>query len=490
METRTLEREAGAGYRDLREWLEVVDSLGQLRVVRGADWNLELGTITELNTRRRESPALLFDDIAGYPSGFRVASTLLCNATRLSLTLGLPTEYGTRQLVQALRGKPRTWEQLAGEFPPETVESGPIFENVFVGDEVDVLRFPAPKWHQQDGGRYFGTGCCVITRDPETGLVNVGTYRVMIHDSKTVGLMISPGKQGNIHLQKYQALGEPCPVAVVFGEDPALFVAAGSEVPSGVSEYNYTGAMKGAAVRVVTGPVTGLPIPADGEIAIEGFVMPGETRPEGPFGEWTGYYASGERGIPFIRVQAVYHRNDPIILGCPPNRPPHDYTYWRSVVRSAMLQDAVEKAGVPDVRGVWAHEAGGSRLLLVVSIKQRYAGHARQAGFVASQCREGAYAGRYVVVVDEDIDPTNTDDVLWAICTRSDPAGDIDFIRRAWSTALDPMVRPGSEGMFNSRAIIDACRPWEWLSEFPAVSESSPELMAKVRAKWQGVLDL
>jgi len=261
-------------------------------------------------------------------------------------------------------------------------------------------------------------------------------------------------------------------------------MAAGLEVPLGINEYNYTGAIKGSPLRVTESPLHHLPLPADGEIAVEGIVPPDEVREEGPFGEWTGYYASGERPQPVIRVQAVYYRNDPIILGSPPNRPPNDYSYWRAVVRSAILHDAVERAGVPDVRAVWTHEAGGARMFNVISITQRFAGHARMAGFVACQIREGAYAGRYVVVVDDDIDPSNANDVLWAMSTRTNPAEDIDYIRRAWSTALDPMVRPGSEAMVNSRAIIDACRPYEWRHQFPAVAESSPELQAEVLKKW------
>jgi UbiD family decarboxylase len=146
------------------------------------------------------------------------------------------------------------------------------------------------------------------------------------------------------------------------------------------------------------------------------------------------------------------------------------------------------KAGIPDIRGVWAHEVGGSRLFIAVSIKQRYLGHARQAGFVASQCQTGAYLGRYVVVVDEDIDPSDLQEVIWAMCTRSDPASDIEMIRRAWSSEADPLVRKGSPPC-NSRAIIDACRPYEWLDEFPPVVETSPDLLRAIKTKWADVLE-
>jgi UbiD family decarboxylase len=486
MQTVVQERASAGAHRDLREWLERVRAIGELQDVRGAEWNLEIGILAELNAKRADSKCMLFDEIPGYPRGYRVVAGALLNAARLAVALNLDPKLGDQQLVQALRGEPRRWETEAGEYAAVEVPGAgaPLFENRQEGDAVDVLRFPAPFWHPKDGGRYLGTGCCVITRDPDSGQVNVGAYRVMVHDGKTLALMISPGKQGSIHLQKYRARGEACPIAITFGEDPLLMLVAGLEVPMGICEYDYTGAVKRQPLDVVAGPLTGLPIPADAEIAIEGFVPPDDVREEGPFGEWTGYYASGERPQPIINVQAVYHRDDPIILGSPPNRPPNDYSYWRAVVRSAVMHDAVERAGVPDVRGVWCHESGGARMLTIISIKQRFAGHARMAGFVAAQIREAAYTGRYVIVVDDDIDPTNTNDVLWAMSTRSDPASDIDFIRRAWSTALDPMVRPGSEAMVNSRAVIDACRPFEWLSEFPEVAESPPELQAQVRLKW------
>lgn len=490
MEASVIEKRATSGAcRDLRDWLDRVRRIGQLQEVLGADWNLELGVIAELNAKRRESKALLFDEIKGYRKGFRVVAGALLNAPRLAIAFNMDPGLGDSGLVQAMRGRPRQWEAEAAQYPPVEVDDPTLMQNVREGVAVNVLDFPSPLWHPKDGGRYMGTGCCVITRDPDSGQVNLGAYRVMLHDERTLGLMISPGKQGALHLQKYRERGQPCPIAVVFGEDPLLMVVAGLEVPIGICEYNYAGAIRKEPVRVVRGPLTGLPLPADGEIAIEGVVPPDELRQEGPFGEWTGYYASGERPQPVIRVQAVYYRDDPIILGSPPNRPPNDYSYWRAVLRSALIHDALERAGVPDVRGVWAHEAGGARMLTIVSIKQRFAGHARMAGFVASQIREGAYAGRYVIVVDDDIDPSNTNDVLWALATRSDPASSIDFIRRAWSTALDPMVRPGSEAMVNSRAIIDACRPFEWMHEFPEVAESSPELQAEVRRKWAHILE-
>ena len=234
---------------------------------------------------------------------------------------------------------------------------------------------------------------------------------------------------------------------------------------------------------------TMFPIPASAEIVIEGESVPGEDRDEGPFGEWTGYYASSMRSEPTIRVKRVYHRNNPIILGAPPTRPPCEFNYMRCYLRSAMIWQELEAAGVPDVKGVWCHESGGSRLMVFVSIKQRYPGHARQAGMIAGFCHSAAYLGRYVVVVDDDIDVTNTDDVLWAIATRSNPDQDIEIIRRCWSGALDPIIPKDTKG-HSSRAIIDACRPYEWIHEFPPVAESSDTVRQAAQLKWGKLLGL
>ncbi|TMA09988.1 MAG: UbiD family decarboxylase, partial [Deltaproteobacteria bacterium] len=190
---------------------------------------------------------------------------------------------------------------------------------------------------------------------------------------------------------------------------------------------------------------------------------------------------------PIVKIKRLYHRNNPIMLGSPPGRPPAELGWYRSYLRSALVWDEMEKAGVPDVKGVWLTVSGGSRLVLVVSIKQRYPGHARQAALVASQCHAGAYLGRYVIAVDDDIDPTNTDDVIWAMASRSDPEQDIEIIRRCWSGPLDPIIHPSKKG-FNSKAIIDACRPFEWMKEFPRVAESSKEVLDATAKRWGAVL--
>ncbi|MBI2305266.1 MAG: UbiD family decarboxylase [Chloroflexi bacterium] len=471
--------------KDLRDWLELMEGLGQLRRVEGADWNLELGAITELNSHIRGAPALLFQSIKDYHSHYGIVTGTTSNATRLGATLRLSTSLDDMGLVKALRGKSIQWETEAENYAPHLVEEGPVQENVQRGSQVDLTQFPAPKWHERDGGRYLGTGCVVVTKDRDTGWINVGVYRMMLQDERSLTLHMVAGKHGRQQIERYFALGEPFPVVVSLGHDPLLFLIAGLEVPYGISEYNYVGAILGQPLEVVRGEVTGLPMPAYSEVVLEGWCRPGNLKNEGPFGEFTGYYSYSETPQPVMEVERVYFRNDPIILGAPPGRPPHDFSYYKAVMRSAMLHDALEKAGVPGVQSCWADEVGGSRQLLVVSIQQRYPGHSRQAAFVASQCQVGAYLGRYVIVVDEDIDPANLQDVIWAVVTRADPERDIEIFRKAWGSKADPMnVTFNQKVAYNSRAIIDACRPYEYRDVFPPVAECSPEYRQQVLQKW------
>ena len=467
-------------YRDLREWLEQVENLGELRRVEGADWDLEIGAVADMARKEsKTAPCILFDAIKGYPKGYRLALGLLNSIKRLAFTTGMPVDLPTMEFV-------RLWRQRVKEFkpiPPEEVKAGALLENVWEEKDVDILRFPIPRYNVGDGGRYIGTGHITITRDSEEGWVNIGTYRVMVHDGKRLGLYMSPGKHGRIQMEKSFAYNRPFPVAISLGNDPLLFMASAFEVPYGMSEYDFAGGLKGAPLKVMRLEQSGLPVPASAEMVIEGECYPSDRMPEGPLGEWTGYYASGVRDEPVIRIRRVYFRNNPIMTGAPPGRPPTEASFYKCFWRSAMIWDELERAGVPDVVGVWCPPEGNTRLLTAVAIRQRYPGHARQAGVIASQCHAAAYLGRFTIVVDEDIDPADMKDVLWALTTRCDPAEDIEIFRRCWSGPLDPIIPKGQKG-FNSRAIIDACRPYEWLKDFPPSVKVPDDLARSVKEKW------
>jgi UbiD family decarboxylase len=474
---------AETSRQDLRSWLAALRAAGEVQEVRGAERESEIGGIVDLYMRKMGNPAVLFDDIPGYPRGHRILANILTSIRRINLTLGLPIEGSAVELVSYWRNYMKEARSIA----PVTVKTGPLMENVRTGKDINIATIPTPRWHEHDGGYYIGTGCMVIMQDPDTGWINYGAYRVQSQGADVATVMCSKGKHGDLIKRRYHELGKPCPIAVVAGMHPALFMVAGLEIPYGRNEYDVAGGLIGEPVEVIKGPVTGLPIPAQAEIAFEGFIHPGDLLDEGPLGEWTGYYAGGLKREPAIRIATFMHRNEPILLGAIPGVPPDDDSFYRGTYRSGAVWNQLEAAGVPEVKGVWAHAAGGSRLWLTVAIKQLYGGHSKQAGLIASQCHAGAYANRVVVVVDDDIDPADMDQVVWAICTRMEPREGIEILRGCWSTVLDPMAY-GPNDPRNARIVIDACKPWSRRDTFPIVARSSKELDARIRAKWAHVL--
>jgi 4-hydroxy-3-polyprenylbenzoate decarboxylase len=298
---------------------------------------------------------------------------------------------------------------------------------------------------------------------------------------------MSPSKHGMTHRNTYFERREPMPVVVLAGLSPLQFVASALEIPHGVNEMEWVGGVVGSPVEMIKGRHTGLPIPAHAEIAIEGFLHPQNVELEGPFGEWTGYYASASRDEPVLDVAAIYHRNDPILLGCPPEKPPYEAQRFQQYLRSANLRRQLRGAGIPNVVAAWTHAAGGCRLFNVVAIEQAHAGHARQTLHAAASMGQAAYLGRIVIVVDEDIDVTDLDEVIWGVTTRMDPARDVDIIERMLTGALDPAIEPGKK-VHNSRLLIDATRPWEWKDKFPPPIGPSPEIKRQTREDWGWIL--
>jgi 4-hydroxy-3-polyprenylbenzoate decarboxylase len=454
--------------------------MGELRVVDGASWQEDIGHASEMLVHTLGAPAVLFDNIPGYPAGHRLLVNINATRTRLALTLGLPTDIDRRTLMDEflrLTESDRSQEM-------KVLDTAPLFENVRTGDDVNVFEFPTPKWHPGDGGRYIGTGCGIVQRAPGSDWVNMGTYRVMIHDGKNVGVYISPGKHGKVIRDEYFSRGEPCPIAIVCGMDPLIFAAATLEVPYGVSEYQWCGAIRGEPFEVVNLPITGLPVPASSEIVLEGFIYPDKMAPEGPFGEWTGYYGALQPAEPVMTVEGLYWRNNPIMLGVPPNKPPaYDPYLYREYLRSAIMMRELRGAGIPGITDVQCFAEGGTRLFNAISIEQKYAGHARQTLHAAASVASAGYFGRIVVVVDDDIDVTDMNDVLWAIFTRMDPERSVDIIKRALSSPLDPAIPPNDK-RYNSRLLIDATRPFEWKDKFATPIGPDPKTKAETRQRW------
>jgi 4-hydroxy-3-polyprenylbenzoate decarboxylase len=472
----------GRDYEDLRDFIARVDELGALRRVDGADPEGEIGGVTEVAAGLPECPALLFDAITGYPRGFRVFTNATVSPQRAALALGIDPAL---RPIDALKEWKSRRTGLAMRKPVEAREA-PVFENTRSDEAVDVGLFPAPLWHRKDGGPFIGSGSIVVMRDLDTGWINASIYRVQVHGPRRVTIQFDhQGRHGAIIARKYWDRGKACPVAVINGPDPALFVAGFEYLPEGVSEYEFAGAIRGRPLEVVPGPQSGLPVPARAEIVLEGAVLPTSeiTLPEGPFGEFTGYYAAEKRPAPVMQVEAMHWRNDPILLGSPPMKPPR--FHFGLPFRAAGIWENLEASGVTDIVGAWQHVA---QLMTVVALRQRYAGHAKRAGLIAAA---QSYMGRIVVTVDEDVDPSNLADVMWAVATRAEPSESVDIVRNAWSSALDPRITAEDRARgqtSHSKMIIDACKPFAWRNAFAPTSALSNEEARAIEDKWMAVL--
>lgn len=484
-------------YYDLRQWLEEVEQAGELKRISGASWDLEMSGIAEIVFRqgKKPQPAMLFDDIPGYPKGYRTLFGLMRSPLRIAKVLRLPEDQlDNVNFLQNLRKKlaePRL-------VPPRIVTSGPVKDNTMTGNQIDLFKFPTPRFHELDGGRYIGTAAAIIQKDLDTGWVNLGTYRIMIVDKNRLVLHILEGQHGSIIAERYFAQKKVMPVAVAIGVDPVLYWASGiTKIPAGNSEYDYAGGLRGEPIEVLEGPFTGLPIPARAEIVIEGECHPGEMADEGPFGEWHGYY--GNMGLasvpePVIQVKAIHYRNNPIITCAQPAMPPNDVSFPMSISAAAQIWNRLEADGIPGIKGVWCHELGCGNLFNVISVEQRYPGHSRKIGVNAAVHQP--VAGRYTVVVEEDIDPSNLEQVIWAIVTRVLPEQSIQIIERCASSSADPAIsieekkkyKTAPKPIYASRVVIDACRPLEWKEGWYPMAKISPEYQTDILKKWKTIL--
>jgi len=455
--------------------LALCEKEGELKRIKAeVDWNLELSHVAKLN-EEQQGPALLFENIKGYNTP--VLTSACTTTSRLALIMGMPKDTSLVELM-------REWvKRTANKIPPRWVDSGPCKENIDKGDKVNLLKFPVPKVYPRDGGRYFGTAAFVITRDPDTDWINLGTYRLMLIDGKTLGTQFIKGKHADIMLNKYRERKQPMPVAVVVGCDPILFLMGAARLPAFESEYDFAGAIRGQPIEVVRGETVDLPVPATAEIVVEGEVDPEALKPEGPFGEYTGYYSGvGTVDRHFIKVNCVTHRNNPIFWVTTVGRAVTDTHMTMALTYGATLWQELEAMRIPGIQAVYCPPEGAGRFLAIISVKQMYPGHAAQVGTAAISTEMGAYGLKTVIVVDHDIDPWDLPRVLWALSFRFQPSR-AEFIKRGRSTPLDPSL-PIESRDITSRIILDATIPYEW-KEKPIPVELDPDMAAKVKKRWK-----
>jgi 4-hydroxy-3-polyprenylbenzoate decarboxylase len=466
----------------LEAWLAKVEAMGELkRITAEVDPDLEAATLTYL-VGLEKSPALLFENIKGHPGHRALYNMIGCNLSRFCLMIGAEPVEHPLEAVRILQQK--LGRKIAPvEVPAERALSS---QNVVVGDAIDIRKFPAQRMWPLDGGRYLGTCDAVITRDPESGRVNVGTYRMMIKGPREVGVYTSPGKDAGLDRDKWWALGKPMPIAAAYGIDPLLFLVAATSLPKTESEYDYYGGIRGAPIEVFKGDVTGLPLPAHAEIILEGHLYPDETFAEGPFGEFTGYYGRPSGATPYMRVEKLRYRSNPTLTcALMADGASNEAGLFWGALRSAGVWSDLQKMGVPGIRGVWSIPEAAGWGITVVSLKQMYAGHASQVMALAAQCTAGAYFGKFIIAVDDDIDPTDVHQVLWAMATRARPAQSIDILRETWSTYLDPSQNPPEIRPWGSKALINACMEYKYIKTFSKRTKLSKAAYENVVKRWQ-----
>lgn len=485
---------------DLRDTLAMFDAHGELAEVRGeVNWDRELGAVTR-EMLSRKGPALLYTNITDYNSPDRrcgrLATSLLASRRRLSLCLGFDDEVDNDRLVKHVIAT------MKERVPPVVVDDGPVHENVVLGPDIDLTAFPVPRWHHLDGGRYINTFAAVVTKDPDNGEVNVGVYRGMIGGPDTIPVLMVASQHWGRHWGKYQARGERMPVACVYGWHPIMDMLAGSPIPEGVCEYEVMGAFLGGPVPLVACRTVDLQVPASAEIVVEGYIDPDEStyQLEGPFGEFTGYVSDVPTLRPVIQVTAITHRDDPIFRGTLEGSlpgAPGENSHMSGVFRAAIAWSTLEAAGVPGVLDVYVHPVTNGTNI-VVQIRKSSEGHPK---WVASALwSTGAALFRYknVIVVDEDIDPSDYSAIDWAIAYRV-RAGTDDVVMYpgSFGSPIDPStpledrsLADLGTGLWN-RVLIDATKTWrypareEWGgAKFPPTVAPAPEDRDLVLRKW------
>lgn len=489
------------GFIELREWIALLEKQGQLRrVTAEVDWNRELGTVTRKAKELPDGgPALVFEAIRGYRDGRcrQVFVSGLGNRARLALALGFRPDTPNRVLVDHIMRKNRE------VMPPVIVGTGPVKEHVVRGDRVDLTEFPVPWGHHLDGGRYILTFAGIVTRDPDTGVQNVGLYRGMIGTKRTIPtFLVKGGQHWGQHFAKYASRGQAMPVACVIGWDPIFPFIAGSPIPIGTCEYDVMGAYRGAPAELVRCETVDLEVPASAEIVLEGFISddPATYEMEGPYGEFTGYVSDVPTRRPTIQVTCITHRDDPILRWCLEGSLPGSYSescVMASVTRSAIVWNILKAAGIPGITDVFIHPiTNGTHVC--VQIKKHYQGQAKQIAAALWGDSSSRVRFKHVIVVDDDIDVSSYEQLDWAIAYRVNAGqGDLVVFPEAMGSPFDPST-PLAERDVNQlgaglwhRVLIDATRTWkferrsEWSNDsFPPTVRPAAEDEACVRARW------
>ena len=471
-------------YRDLREYIELLEGAGLLKRIKAeVDLKHEIGAICARSLDMK-GPGLLFENVKGYP-GMPLVANVTSTVDQLAVAFGAAPDED--KIYDALI------QGIEHRIPSEIVSTGPCKEETFRGDEVDLYKFPTPWWHELDGGQYIGTTVGCITRDPNTGFLNMGAYRAMIRSKNTASCLMrgnhpvggparSSGRGGARdpggpeHVLANEAMGRPTPIALALGMDPLLTLAAGTPIPvdtKGYAEFEGAGGWRGSPTQLVKAETSDLLVPAYAEVILEGEVVPGARVPEGPHGESTGFYSQGS-GVFLVNIHCITQRHNPLSYGLITRL---FYDYPTPIFRSGFyLSMIVQRSGLTNIKRAYLPEVG-REAMIVIAAEITSPDQPRQ---IMEAVWEHTRL-RWVIVVDEDCDIRNWDDVMWRVCAAAQAPNDVvqgkEFARQRHSSVTE--FEPPTCGVG-----IDAtmrCKD----QQFPPVNKVSGQMMAKVAARWQ-----
>lgn len=469
--------------KDLRDWIAAVEAEGDLkRISTEVDWELELAHIATLN-ERQQGPALLFEKVKDY--NVPILASTCSTPKRMAITCGRPSHYSLCEVA-------KDWKAIheqSKRVDPVVLDGVPSTYDVIEGDDINLWEIPVPRMYPQDGGRYFGLAVCFVTEDPETGWTNLGTYRAQVLDEKTLGCNIWIGtKHGKHHIDKFLKSGKTkMPIAVYCGCDIFHFVAGSARVPEQHDEYGVIGAMMGEPVEVFKSDLSGLKLPAHAEYVLEGELELDEAnwRPEGPLGEYVGYYGASGAGTPkpTMTVKRMYRRKDPIFVITTVGRPIGDTHIINTITLTAALWADLETMKVPGIKSVYVPPEAAGRFWAIVSAKIAYPAHAQRILEAVACSPTGHFGIKGVIVVDDDVPADDMAGVWWSLACRYNPVPDTQMLNKMRPTPFDPSLPIGHK-TFGSVILIDATIPIEWEKKpIPVVlDEATTKLVVD---KWQ-----
>jgi phenyl-phosphate phosphatase/carboxylase subunit beta len=477
MKEETATTKSRVKYKDLREYLQLLESAGLLhRIKAEVDLKHEIGAIAARSLERK-GPALLFENVKGY-AGMPLVTNIISTTEQLAVAFN--TEADEEKIHE------RIVAGMRHRIPSITLPSGPCKDVIIMGEGIDIDMIPTPYWHEQDGGRYLGTTAGIVTRDPITGCLNMGSYRVMIKDRYTLsmagglrGRESSTGPGGGDHILDNENTGRPTPIAIVMGMDPLLTLASGSPVPpiadgaNGSMEYEAAGGWRGAPAELVKCETSDLLVPAHAEMIIEGEVVPNARTPEGPHGESTGFYGENQAAF-LIKIKCITHRQNIVTYGLICQRV-EDYP--RQLLRSgSLLTRVIQKTGFTNIKEAYFPEVGRHGMLIVAAeIRDKDEPRRIMEGIWNTE------SWRWIIVVDEDCNVRDWDEVMWRVAAAVEPERDTIMGKGHTRRQLERGevdFNPPSRGMG-----IDATMKFKD-AKFPPVNKVSSALMDKVAARW------